>query len=842
MPRTISYDRHGFILDGKRVFLLNGTIPYYRLHRDDWAAHLDLLRASGYTGVDVYVPWNYHELEPGKFDFNSGNRDLGAFLDAIGSRGLVAYLRPGPYICNEWNCGGLPQWLQRVEGLRIRENEPQFVAFATRYLREVCAIARERQYTRGGAIILFAVENEYDFYPTQTDRHAYISQLRDAAREAGIEVPLVACVGGGAAVRSATGFAEGVIPTPNYYISGMVEQKVEDMRRHLLAQRFADGAPMSDLPVFVTEMGRKESDQLRITAGGVKGLGPFNFSGGSHVGFWNGLTNWGGVTPISSAVDFKGMVGFDGTARDNFWATRRVTGFIHAFEPELLLCETAHSRIVDAPRADNPQLGEPHYDSQDRRVYSLLNGGCGFVFLANTTKEPQATRVTQYQRPAFPRRAPLTLAPGAIRVMAFGVPLARWGLPGELLHATGQVLAFNAAPLGAPTSPSAPAPNAAAELALWGEENETFELMLTDLWQGADPAPGASAHASIEHESDGTLLLLKATREINELALTCAGKTLRVIWMTRAAAETWRLPSAPALIRRRGIAKTLHDAWQRADIATPPAPRPSTRPAPRPMTQMLPLDRQGIERGAAWHSCDISTPAHPPRAALVLERALDLVSVYWDGELLSTQWGIGDPLTFIIPTAISAGTHKLDIRAEIWGHSTFHDENQYATRLDAERGIIGAITLNNAPLDGAWTLHPESEHAPPPIDETTLAPAIADSAGIALASGAAHCFERALDRDYPLGAVLTLSATQAHGEIWLDDWHCGRYVLGLLTPREKGGKIFFAGGPENEFFLPGALARKGARLRITARANAAGGCIERITLAEIEAIDAASRH
>ncbi|MCL1887619.1 MAG: beta-galactosidase, partial [Kiritimatiellaeota bacterium] len=330
MKNTLTHDRNGFILNGRRVFLLNGTIPYYRLHTADWGHHLDLLKASGYTGVDVYVPWNYHEPEPGAFDFKTVNRDLGAFLDAAHDRGLYAYLRPGPYICNEWDSGGLPQWLQRVPGLRIRENEPRYLECATRYLREICAIAAPRQFTRGGPVILFAVENEYDFYPAQTDRNAYISHLRDTVRACGIEIPLTACVGGGAAVRSATGLARGVIPTPNYYLSGMVEQKVEDMRRHLLAQHFDDGAPMSEVPVFVTEMGRGEDAQLRTLAGGVKGLGPFNMSGGSHVGFWNGLTNWGGVTPIASVVDSSGITGFDGTTRKKFWDTRRVTGFIHA--------------------------------------------------------------------------------------------------------------------------------------------------------------------------------------------------------------------------------------------------------------------------------------------------------------------------------------------------------------------------------------------------------------------------------------------------------------------------------------------------------------------------------
>ncbi len=808
MPRTITYDRHGFILNGKRTFLLNGTIPYYRLHTADWGLHLDLLRASGYTGVDIYVPWNYHELTPGHFDFTSGNRNLATFIDAIHARGLYTYLRPGPYICNEWNCGGLPQWLQRVDGLRIRENEPLFLKYALRYLNEICDIVRERQYTRGGPVILFAVENEYDFYPTATNRHAYISRMRDTVRAAGIDVPLTACVGGGAAIRSATGFANEVIPTPNYYVSGMAEQKVEDMRRHLLAQRFADGAPMCDLPVFVTEMHRTELDQLRVTAGGVKGLGPFNFSGGSHVGFWNGLTNWGGVTPISSAVDFGGMVGFDGTVRKNFWDTRRVTGLLHAFEPEILQCESVHSLIADAPRVDNPNLGALHYDTQQRRTYSLINADHGFVFLSNETKDAQNVRVTPYNQPAFPRRAPLAVPAGAIRVTPFGVPLERWKLPGELRYATAQVMAFSATRDG-------------AELVVYGDDNETVELLLSAAWQSSTSA----TNASIETESDGTLVLLKATRETGDITLTCGAKKLRILWMTRAAAETWGLKQIANLLRQRGIDKTIHDNWSRTPLAMPPAP---AKGKTCPMSQLTSLERQDVDRGAAWYRCTVATPTLLPRAALVLERALDLVSVYWDGQHVGTQWGVGDPLTFILPDGVDEGRHLLDIRTEIWGHSNFHDTGHYATRLDAERGILGKVTLNNLELSGEWRLQPEPENTPPAVSKRKPAN------DFNIPAGDAVCFSRELACDYPLGAVLTLDATQTHGEIWIDDWMVGRFVLGLLTPRDKGGKVFLTGGPGNSFFLPGALARKGATLRITARANLPAAKLDRITLSAIE--------
>lgn len=818
MPHTITYDRNGFILGGRRTFLLNGTIPYYRHHPTDWRHHLLSLRASGYTGVDVYVPWNYHERTPGRFDFTTGNRNLGAFLDAIHAAGLYAYLRPGPYICNEWDGGGLPQWLQRTGGLRIRENEPGFIGYAVRYLREVCGIARARQFTRGGPVILFAVENEYDLFPVSTDRYAYIRALRDAVRGAGIEVPLTACVGGGAAIRWATGLVEDVVPTPNYYLGSMVEQKVEDMRRHLLAQRFHDGSPMDGVPVFVTEMGRRESDQLRVMAGGVKGLGPFNFSGGSHAGFWNGLTNWGGVTPISSAVDFGGMVAFDGTVTPNFWDTRRTTAFIHAFEKELLACESTHSCIADAPRVDNPALGTPHYDTTWRRVYSLVDGDLGFTFLVNETGQEQSAAVTPCNQPPFPRRGKIPVAPGSTRVVCFGIPLARAGLPGTLRFTTANVFGLGKGDDG-------------ATLVLYAADGETVELLLGGGWQARETPPGG---CRVENEPDGLLVLLTAGPAPRHATLACGDGRLRILWMNRTTMETWNLGCAAGNFRRHGAGVELAaDAWRRTELA-PRCGAEAVAATPQPVREMKPMEAYAIDRGAAWYCCEVATPALAPGARLVLERALDIVGVYWDGVLAGTQWGVGEPLAFQLP-ACAAGSHRLDIRTETWGHANYHDTSHYATRLDSKRGVVGAVTLDGAALEGTFTVLREPEEGPCGGRDHATAPC--GTAGLAVEAGGMAAFTHRLAGDLPYGAVLTLEGVRVHGEVWLEDWMPGRFVLGLLVPREEGGGVFLAGGPGNRFFLPGALARKGAELRLVVRAGEGGGRITRATLTAVESFD-----
>ena len=120
MNNTIRFDRHGFIFSGKRRFILAGTVNYFRIHPEEWESRLRAFKASGFNTVDTYVAWNYHESTEGQFDFSTFNRDLGRFLSLCGRLGLWVYLRPGPYICNEWDGGGMPTWLYTRKGVEIR--------------------------------------------------------------------------------------------------------------------------------------------------------------------------------------------------------------------------------------------------------------------------------------------------------------------------------------------------------------------------------------------------------------------------------------------------------------------------------------------------------------------------------------------------------------------------------------------------------------------------------------------------------------------------------------------------------------------------------------------------
>ncbi len=148
-----------------------------------------MCRALGLNTVCVYLFWNFHEWEEGRFDW-SGQADAAEFCRLAQEAGLWVLLRPGPYSCAEWEMGGLPWWLTKREGIRVRSTDPAFLEPAIRYLREVGRVLAPLQVSRGGPILMAQVENEYGSFGSDPE---YMGALRQAMIDGGFEVPLFAC-------------------------------------------------------------------------------------------------------------------------------------------------------------------------------------------------------------------------------------------------------------------------------------------------------------------------------------------------------------------------------------------------------------------------------------------------------------------------------------------------------------------------------------------------------------------------------------------------------------------------------------------------------------------------
>ncbi|CAK6435724.1 unnamed protein product, partial [Pipistrellus nathusii] len=159
----IDYDHDCFRKDGQHFRYISGSIHYFRVPRFYWEDRLLKMKMAGLNAIQFYVPWNYHEPQPGKYQF-SEEHDVEHFIQLAQELGLLVILRPGPYICAEWEMGGLPAWLLEKEKIVLRSSDPDYLAAVDTWLGVLLPKMKPLLYQNGGPIIMVQVENEYGSY------------------------------------------------------------------------------------------------------------------------------------------------------------------------------------------------------------------------------------------------------------------------------------------------------------------------------------------------------------------------------------------------------------------------------------------------------------------------------------------------------------------------------------------------------------------------------------------------------------------------------------------------------------------------------------------------------
>ncbi|XP_054884869.1 beta-galactosidase-1-like protein 2 isoform X1 [Poeciliopsis prolifica] len=171
-----------FSLEKQPFRILGGSVHYFRVPRTYWEDRLLKMKACGINTLTTYVPWNLHEPERGVFDFED-DLDLEAYLRIAASLGLWVILRPGPYICAEWDFGGLPSWLLRDGHMKLRTTYSGFTDAVNSFFDELIKKVTPFQYSQGGPIIAVQVENEYGSY-AKDDK--YMPFIKEALLSRGI--------------------------------------------------------------------------------------------------------------------------------------------------------------------------------------------------------------------------------------------------------------------------------------------------------------------------------------------------------------------------------------------------------------------------------------------------------------------------------------------------------------------------------------------------------------------------------------------------------------------------------------------------------------------------------
>jgi beta-galactosidase len=173
-PGTFTVHNGQFELNGKPFRIISGEMHYPRIPRAYWRDRFRMAKAMGLNAVTTYVFWNAHELKPGVYEF-SGNLDVAEFIREAQQEGLYVILRPGPYVCAEWEFGGYPAWLLKDHSTVVRSRDPKFMEPAARWIKRLGQELAPLQIGNGGPIILVQVENEYGSFG---DDHEYMRDIQ----------------------------------------------------------------------------------------------------------------------------------------------------------------------------------------------------------------------------------------------------------------------------------------------------------------------------------------------------------------------------------------------------------------------------------------------------------------------------------------------------------------------------------------------------------------------------------------------------------------------------------------------------------------------------------------
>ncbi|MBQ7901803.1 MAG: beta-galactosidase [Clostridia bacterium] len=328
MNNSVEIKKDGVYLSGEKFFLVSGDMHYFRIHPQGWDRRLKLMKDFGLTAVTTYVPWNLTEPKPGEYNFE-GMADICLFLELAHKNGLKVILRCSPYLCGEWEMGGLPSWLLKDRTLCLRSGDAAYMAAANRYNKVLCDKIRPYLYTNGGPIILVGLENEYGSFG---DDREYLQALCDFYRNENIDVPFVSANG-----VDEFKYINGTLPDNWNGIDHSAHPdslvQFEKLKKYQPDKPLMSGeAWTGSIQFWGREFKKGESGQYmaeyfkKALEMGVC-VNFYMFCGGTNFAFTSGaLLNVGkkGYAPLMTSYDYDAPVSEEGTPTGKYFALRDV--------------------------------------------------------------------------------------------------------------------------------------------------------------------------------------------------------------------------------------------------------------------------------------------------------------------------------------------------------------------------------------------------------------------------------------------------------------------------------------------------------------------------------------
>ena len=319
-PSTFVAGKGTFLLNGQPFVVKAAELHYPRIPKPYWEHRIQLCKALGMNTICLYVFWNAHEPQPGIYDF-TGQNDLAEFCRLCQKNGMYIILRPGPYVCAEWEMGGLPWWLLKKKDIRLREDDPYFLERVALFEKEVAQQVAGLTIQHGGPIIMVQVENEYGAYG---ENKPYVAKVRDIIRQHFGDVTLFQCDWASNFTKNGL---DDLIWTMNFGTGANIEQqfaRLKELRPDspLMCSEFWSGwfdkwganhetRPAADMIKGIDEMLSKGiSFSLYMT------------HGGTNWGHWAGA-NSPSYAPDVTSYDYDAPISESGQTTPKYWELRK---------------------------------------------------------------------------------------------------------------------------------------------------------------------------------------------------------------------------------------------------------------------------------------------------------------------------------------------------------------------------------------------------------------------------------------------------------------------------------------------------------------------------------------
>ena len=319
------FSNRDFLLDGKPFQIISGEMHPNRIPAEYWRHRIQMAKAMGCNTIAAYIFWNYHEEKEGVYDFTTWNRDIKKFVEIAQEEGLWVILRPGPYVCAEWDFGGIPPYLLKIPDLKVRCMDSRYMKAVENYITALSAEIKPLQITEGGPVLMLQVENEYGSYGNDRE---YMKALEKMWRNLGITIPFFTGDGPTTFMLEA-----GSLPGCAVGLDSGYDQSSFD-----LAYSMNPGVPVfssETYPGWLTHWGEKWQRpdttallrEVRFLMDTKKSFNLYVIHGGTNFGFTAGANSGGkGYEPDVTSYDYDAPINEQGQATEKYMALRKLIG------------------------------------------------------------------------------------------------------------------------------------------------------------------------------------------------------------------------------------------------------------------------------------------------------------------------------------------------------------------------------------------------------------------------------------------------------------------------------------------------------------------------------------